>query len=184
MSKGPFRSMSQRSWSRILIIHRSNLHFFSLLVEQNEQLKLHASIESSFFFLEEAAFSNRVQRHRTNMMIKLSVSYVTQKCKCPFSFRRTPIWDILWFVTFFFGGWFAWHLIAALGQLQQCDYVFAFGRENDIYVVLHRLLGLLPVHVVFIGLLLALLPMARWLYICCGRHLTRVRKRIFYGTIL
>lgn len=62
---------------------------------------------------------------------------------------------------FFFGGWFAWHLIAALGQLQQCDYVFAFGRENDIYVVLHRLLGLLPVHVVFIGLLLALLPMAR-----------------------
>lgn len=104
MSKGPFRSMSQRSWSRILIIHRSNLHFFSLLVEQNEQLKLHASIESSFFFLEEAAFSNRVQRHRTNMMIKLSVSYVTQKCKCPFSFRRTPIWDILWFVTFFFRG--------------------------------------------------------------------------------
>lgn len=57
-----------------------------------------------FFFLEEAAFSNRVQRHRTNMMIKLSVSYVTQKCKCPFSFRRTPIWDILWFVTFFFRG--------------------------------------------------------------------------------
>lgn len=57
-----------------------------------------------FFFLEEAAFSNRVQRHRTNMMIKLSVSYVTQKCKCPFSFRRTPIWDILWFVTFFFSG--------------------------------------------------------------------------------